>query len=338
MTTLAFIGNVMLGRGVSAELRDRDPRFAWGSALPILQAADAVIANLECVVTTGTGKSPLKPKKSFLRFDRFAVDILRAGNVRCVSLANNHVLDFGEGGLLDTLDQLDAAGIAHAGAGRTLAQASAPAILRLPDITIGIVGLTDKGPAFAAACRASGTHYIDVEAAPPPGIGLAGLAQYCAEKNADLAILSLHWGPDGVVDPSPTLREFAHVAIRAGFDVIHGHSSHVFHGVEIHRQRPVLYDCGDFIHGSALHGRERNDWSFIVLIDIARKRIERVRMIPVRLRHGRVDVAEGVEAAAICGRMLERCAAIGTPVTSKNRTLEIGCAAVVEAEPVTAGV
>lgn len=325
MTTLAFIGDVMLARGVNEELRHVAPESVWGTALPVLRAADAVIANLECAITTRTTPWTETPKLFHFRADPVAVEVLRAGNVRCVSLANNHILDFGEEGLLDTLDALDGAGIVHAGAGRTLAQASSPAILRLPDLTLGVVALTDNEPAFAATRRASETHYIDIESAPPPGIGLAGLAQYCHEKRADLAILSLHWGPNMVTAPSPRFRAFAQAAIEAGFDLIQGHSAHLFHGVELHRERPIFYDTGDFIVDYRVDQRLRNDWSFIFLVDVTQTRIERVRMIPVRLQYARVDLAAGAETDAICRRMIERCAALGTHVTAIDGALEIPC-------------
>lgn len=332
MTTLAFIGDVMLGRGVNAHLRHVEPESVWGTTLPVLRSAGAVIANLECAITPCETKNAMAPKAFHFRADSVAVAVLHAGNVRCVSLANNHSLDFGEDGLFDTLDALTVAGIAHAGAGRTLGHAAAPAIVRLPDLTLGIVGLTDNEPAFAATRRAAGTHYVDIDAGRPPGIGLAELASHCRERKADLSILSLHWGPNMVTAPSAHFREFAHAAIDAGFDLIHGHSAHLFHGVEIYRGRPILYDTGDFIDDYRTDERLRNDWSFIFLVDVTHAEIERVRLVPVRLEYGRVDLAKGDEAEAICRRMIERSVTLGTHVTAVDGTLTITCSAPVHEE------
>ena len=328
MTTLAFIGDVMLGRGVNAELRHVDAESVWGTTLPVLRSADAVIANLECAITQRERKNPLAPKAFHFRADPVAVDVLRAGNVRCVSLANNHSLDFGEDGFFDTLDALASADIAHAGAGRTLGHAAAPAIVHLPDLTLGIIGLTDNEPAFAATRRAAGTHYVDIEGAPPPGIGLAELASHCRERKADLSILSLHWGPNMVTAPSARFRDFAHAAIDAGFDVIHGHSAHVFQGVEIYRGRPIFYDTGDFIDDYRVDPHLRNDWSFVFLVDVVHTRIERVRLVPVHLEYGTVDLAIGDEAEAICSRMLNRSVVLGTHVTEVDGTLTMSCSGV----------
>ena len=113
---LALVGDVMLGRGVAAEIErpDRAPESFWGDKLPLLRGADLVIANLECAVTTHPVPWTRYPKVFHFKAPPRATEVLRAAGVRLVSLANNHTLDFEEQGLLDTLDHLDAAGIARA--------------------------------------------------------------------------------------------------------------------------------------------------------------------------------------------------------------------------------
>jgi poly-gamma-glutamate synthesis protein (capsule biosynthesis protein) len=288
-----------------------------------------VIANLECAITRQqTPISPVPSKVFHFRAEDAAVDVLRAGNVRCVSLANNHSLDFGDEGLFDTLDALDRAGVLHVGAGRALGHAAAPGILRLPRLTVAVTGLTDNEPSFAATSHGAGTHYVDIEHGPPPGIGLAQLASHCRERKADLAVLSLHWGPNMRSAPSEHFRDFAHAAIDAGFDLIHGHSAHVFQGIEIYRERPILYDTGDFLHDYRVDARLRNDWSFIFIAEVGRPpRIERLRLIPVRLNVARVDLAKGDESNAIRDRMIERCAALGTNAVKTVEELTIECEA-----------
>lgn len=338
MATLAFIGDVMLGRGVNRQLRHVAAESVWGTMLPILRSADAVIANLECAITQRETKNPLVAKAFHFRADPVAVDVLRAGNVRCVSLANNHTLDFGEDGLLDTLDALASAGIAHAGAGRTVGHAAAPAIVHLDSVSLGVVALTDNEPAFAATRRAAGTHYVAIEGAPPPGIALAELASTCRERKADLSILSMHWGPNMTTAPSAHFRDFAHAAIDAGFDIVHGHSAHVFHGVEIYRGRPILYDTGDFVDDYRVDPQLRNDWSFVFLVDLLHTRIERVRLLPVHLDFGTVNLAIGDDAEAICARMIDRSVLLGTQVTEVDGTLIIPCSNIRSTEEESAAV
>lgn len=94
--TIAFIGDVMLGRGVNEEIKEQPPEFFWGDVLPILQQADAVVANLECAITKHQQQYRRVPKVYHFRADPAAVDLLRVANIRCVNLANNHILDFEE--------------------------------------------------------------------------------------------------------------------------------------------------------------------------------------------------------------------------------------------------
>src|SRR3990172_6489520 len=131
--TLAFIGDVMLGRLVSREIeRKQPPESFWGDTLSVLKRADAVFANLECAVTPCKQKWNRTRKVFHFGAAPEAIEVLKAGNVRYVSLANNHILDFQEQGLFDTLKYLEQAGIHSAGAGRNLEEAMRPALINIP--------------------------------------------------------------------------------------------------------------------------------------------------------------------------------------------------------------
>ena len=321
MATLAFVGDLMLGRGVGEELRRVPPETVWGTTLPIVREADAVIANLACAITRQETPAALSQHLFAVRAASIAAEVLATGNVRCVSLANEHALDYGEEGLFDTLDALDHVRIAHAGAGRVLGQAAAPGIVHLPELTIGVVGLTDHEPSFAATPHAAGTHYLDITAGPPPGIGLVQLASHCRERKADVAVLSVHWATDMFTSPPLPFREFAHAAIEAGFDLVHGHSGHLTQGVEIYCGRPIFYDTASFLDDSAA------STSFLYLLDVTSSlRFERVRLIPVRIRNGRVNVATGDDASAIVRPMLDRCTALGSNSMEIDGSLVVECA------------
>ncbi len=312
--TIAFLGDVMLGRGVDEQIPHHRPESFWGTTLPILRGTDAVIANLECAITSSKQPWSRTPKMFFFGARPAAIKVLEAANIRCVALANNHILDYCEQGLLDTLRHLDAAGIGHAGAGRTRSEAEMPAIVRLTGLTIAMVSLTDNEPAFAATEKRAGTNYLDIEVEREPRTRLMAMAEACRDSGADISVLSLHWGPNMVTSPSKVFCAFARAAIDCGFDLIHGHSAHLFQGVEIYRERPIFYDTGDLIDDYAFDEILRNDWSFIFLVDVTGKRIERFRMVPVRLNFARVDLAEGDEREAISRRMINACGALGTKI------------------------
>ena len=131
---LALVGDVMLGRGVADEIPHRHPASFWGDTLPLLRQADVLIAGLECAITMHPVPWIRTPKVFHFRAPPQAVEVLGAAGVRVVALANNHTLDFEVQGLLDTLAYLDAAGIAHAGAGRNLAAARQSAVVVNADV------------------------------------------------------------------------------------------------------------------------------------------------------------------------------------------------------------
>jgi len=322
-TTLAFIGDVMLGRGVNEEIGRVPPESFWGDVLPLLQSADAVIANLECAITEFDRPWSKTIKVFHFRADPAAVEVLRAANIRCVSLANNHTLDFQEQGLLDTLRHLDAAGISRAGAGASLAEAAAPVVFQAGGLKIGVVAMTDNEPPFAAGPDRPGTNYMEISTDAAALARVESAAAQARQAGADLVVLSLHWGPNMVLTPSPLFASFAAAAVDRGVHVIHGHSAHVFQAVQLCGTRLILYSTGDFLDDYAVDPDLRNDWSFIFLVEADADGLRRLRMVPVRLHYAQVALARGSEFEAIRNRMRRLCAEFRTPVSDTPDGLEL---------------
>ena len=323
MVTIAFIGDVMLGRGVDELIGRNAPESFWGDVLPVLRAADAVVANLECAITAHTEPWSQTPKVFHFRARPEAVAVLRAANVRCVSLANNHTLDYQETGLLDTLSHLEAAGIRYAGAGPDLDAARAPAVIDAGGARLGVAAFTDNEPPFAAGPTGPGTGYLDIGGDPQAPRRVAHAVSAARDAGADLVVLSLHWGPNMVVCPPPPFGDFARAAIDSGVDLVYGHSAHVFQGVEVYRQRPILYDTGDFLDDYAIDAKLRNDWSFVFLVDVEGARMQKLRLRPVRLTYAEANFAAGDELAAIRTRMRALCAEFDTRLEDTEEGLEI---------------
>ncbi len=327
MPTLAFIGDVMLGRGVCEQLRWQQPEAFWGSTLPVLQSANAVIANLECAITRCENRWDRSPKVFYFRADIAAIDVLRAGNVRCVTLANNHTLDFGEEGLLETLRYLDLADIHHAGAGHNAEEAAAPAVFYAGNVRIGVISLTDNEPLFAAGEDRPGTNYVPIRTDEATMRRVQQSIDISRDMGAQFIILSPHWGPNMVLRPFPEHVDFAREVIRRGVDLVFGHSAHVFQAVERYEHGLIIYDAGDFLDDYAVDRQLRNDWSFIYLLEIDEQRMHRLRMIPVLLTYAQVDIAENRERDAICQRMISLCREFQTPLHVTPEGLEITLAA-----------
>jgi len=320
---LALLGDIMLGRGVNQEIPLHPPAHFWGTTLPILQSADAVFGNLECAITSHTHPWSKTYKVFHFRADPAAINLLKIANIQGVSLANNHSLDFEEQGLLDTLRHLDQADIVHVGVGTNLAQARAPAIITIKGLKVGFIAATDNEPVFAARENKPGTNYLSIELKPDTLTHLQQDIEGAKKAGAEFIILSLHWGPNMVQVPPARFRSFAQAAIDMGVDVIHGHSAHLFQGVEFYRHGVIFYDTGDFLDDYAVDSVLRNDWSFIFMLEIKGKRVHKVKLRPVRLKYAQTNLASGEEAEAIMTRMKKLCTPFGTVVQEVPKGLEL---------------
>lgn len=321
--TIAFLGDVMLGRGVAEDVGRREPASFWGDLVPILAASDLVVANLECAITKLTVPWTRTRKAFHFRAPPDAVEVLRAGRVGAVALANNHVLDFEEEGLLDTLRHLDTAGIAHAGAGETLDQAREPAVVAVGALAMGIAAFTDNEPGWAAGPGRPGTSQLRF--LPTPGalrIVERSVAR-AREKGASFIVLSLHWGYNMVERPPRPFRGFARAALERGVDLIHGHSAHIFQGVEIHHGKPILYDTGEALDDYAVDPVLRNDRSFVFLADVEGPRVRALRLVPILQQGTRVGLARGLDFEDACRRMQVLSAEMGTPTRPAPHGLTI---------------
>jgi len=299
--TLAFVGDVMLGRLVNRELQRRDPEWFWGDVLDLLKNADAVFANLECAITTSETRWRRSAKEFHFRADPRSIAVLKAGNVRFVSLANNHLLDFETRGLLDTIRHLDEAGIAHAGAGGNVTAAAAPAFVQAGKLTVAAFAVTDNMPEAAAGEASPGICYVD----PQHEDSGPTQAAFAAARNAgaDLVVVSAHLGPNMLDRPSPAIRAYKRRLAARGAHLIHGHSAHVVQGLERIGASLILHDAGDIIDDYAIDPDLRNDLSFIFLLDVTKSELRRVRLVPVRLYMAQVRHAPPDDAAWICNRM-----------------------------------
>ncbi|HEY9639649.1 MAG TPA: CapA family protein [Coleofasciculaceae cyanobacterium] len=329
--TLAFVGDVMLGRGVNEEILKRNSEgqlpiaseFFWGDVSPILNGADAVFANLECAITEHTQQCHRIAKLFHFRADPSAVDLLRAANIQCVSLANNHSLDFDDQGLLDTIHYLDDANIRHAGAGRNFHEAIAPAILPIADLSIGFIALTDNEIAFAAKHDHPGTYYLNIEPEPEVLAIVKNSVKQARDAGANFVILSAHWGPNMVTSPPQHFQDFAHAVIDCGVDLFYGHSAHLVQAVERYRHRLILYNTGDFLDDYAVDPVLHNNWSFVFLVNVGAHGIQQLKLIPVRLRYAQVELAKGKEFTDICAQLRSLCAKFNTPISDIPEGLEI---------------
>lgn len=348
--TIFLCGDVMLGRGIDQVLPfPNDPEihegsvdsalgyvrlaeeahgpiprpagfeYIWGDALDEWRrvAPDLRLVNLETAITRS---DTYEPKGINYRMSPENAGCLPAAGIDCCGLANNHVLDWGEPGLIETLQVLRRLGISTAGAGRNLAEATAPAVL----------AVSGKGRViiFCYAMMTSGTS-PDWSATPTkPGVNLLpdlsdGAVEQIARqvravrREGDVVVASIHWGTNWGYDIPNEHKRFAHALIdRAGISILHGHSSHHPIAIERYRNRLILYGSGDFFNdyeGIAGYEEFRGDLSlmYFVAADPTTGEIIDLEMTPLQIRRFRLNRATREDAEWLQRRLDRECRRFG---------------------------
>jgi poly-gamma-glutamate synthesis protein (capsule biosynthesis protein) len=302
------------------------PDYIWGDAIAEWEcmAPAARLVNLE---TSITGGDEYEPKGINYRMHPDNVGCLRAARLDICILANNHVLDYGPAGLVDTLESLERAGIRAVGAGRNRDEALKPVVHVLPRGQRLIV----------SACAHESSGVPDHWAAPigEPGIHLlpdlgedtaADMAARVARQKlpGDIAILSIHWGGNWGYDVPRQHINFAHRLVERGVDVVYGHSSHHVRPIEVYRGGLILYGCGDFIddyEGIAGYERYRDDLVLMFFPSLSPQtgRLSALEMTPLQIRRMRLNRASPADARWLCDTVNDISRAFGTQVSLTKR-------------------
>jgi poly-gamma-glutamate capsule biosynthesis protein CapA/YwtB (metallophosphatase superfamily) len=277
------------------------PAYIWGDAREILEKAapDVRIINLETSITTS--EAYWRGKGINYRMHPANIPCLTVAGIDVVSLANNHVIDWGYAGLAETLRTLVKAGLKTAGAGNTAAEASAPAIVELKGkgrVLVFTYGSETSGipPDWAAGRDKPGVNLLpDLSDA---GVGEVRSAVRAVKRPGDVVVASIHWGGNwGYGIPAERIALAHRLIDEAGVDAIHGHSSHHPQGIEVYRGRPIIYGCGDFINdyeGIRGNGQFRGELSLMYFLQVesATGRLISLKMKPTRIRSFRVQRAD----------------------------------------------
>jgi poly-gamma-glutamate synthesis protein (capsule biosynthesis protein) len=307
---LGLAGDTMLGRKVGERLATAAPQDLFaGGVVDAAREADLLVVNLECAISDRGARWPDPRKPFFFRAPPVAAEVLAHLGVGCVTLANNHALDFGPEALLDTFRHLRDAGIAWVGAGADEAAARAPAVIERAGCRIGVVGATDHPHEFAAGPDRPGVAYADLRRECP-----AWLLGTVRDIEADVVLVTPHWGPNTVAAPVTHVRTAAASLLDAGATLIAGHSAHVFHGVVTR----VLYDLGDFIDDYARDPDLHNELGLLWLVSFAGSCPTLVEAVPITLEYCHTRLAVGAEHRWIGARLRRACGALGTEVGERG--------------------
>lgn len=308
--SIGFAGDAMLGRMVNETLKTKSSEYIWGNIRDILLNNDFNIVNLE---TTLTNSEEIVPKVFNFKSDPNNIQVLKNANISVVNVANNHIKDFNIKGMLETLFTLNNAGIEYVGAGRTVGQARNPVILEKNGIKIGVLGATDNEPTWAASDNFPGVNYFSVN-------NLQNLLQNISElkKQVDIVIISLHWGPNMRQKPTDDFIAAAHAMVDSGADIIHGHSAHVFQGIELYKNSIIMYDTGDLVDDYAVDLELRNDLSFLFILNISKNGVCKVELTPIKISMTQVNLAPKDDAKWSLNRIKQLSQEFNTAVEINN--------------------
>ncbi len=303
----------MLGRTVNEVLYLNNFSWVWGNTIKFFHNSDLRLINLECVISS---KGKPDPRSYFhFRANPKAIKVLKKAKIDFVSIANNHVMDFGEEALIEMLELLRKNKIAYAGAGKNIEEASRPAFLEKSNFKISIISAADHPKWWEADKNKPGINFISIDSIKH--LERIKKSIEIAKRVADIIIFSCHIGPHFRTRPSKEFINFARKILDLGADVYWGHSNHIPQGVEIYNEKIIIYDSGDFVDDYAVDKFEyfSNDQSFIFILKINKnKKIDSLELIPVKIDSFKmqVNLAEGEDFDLICSSMIRLCEDFGT--------------------------
>jgi poly-gamma-glutamate synthesis protein (capsule biosynthesis protein) len=353
-TTLFVAGDVMTGRGIDQILaRPGDPQlfepyvrsalsyvdiaerssgpiargvdaaYIWGDALAEIDrlAPAARIVNLETAVTARG--EPCPDKDIHYRMHPANVGCISAAAIDCCVLANNHVLDWGQQALADTLATLRGAGLHCAGAGENEHRAQEPALIETTGgrrvLVFACATLGSGVPRdWAAAGSRAGVNLIEEPSDHAADLLASRISAHMG--TGDLVVVSIHWGGNWGYQVTRSQRSFAHRLVDSGLvHLVHGHSSHHSRPIEIYRACPILYGCGDLINdyeGIAGHESYRPELALLYFPTFAQStaRLVELRMVPLRLRRFRLERASQEDARWLAATLSRESSAFGVRV------------------------
>lgn len=273
--TICAVGDVNFGGRLHYVGQQNGLAYFFKQVKPLLSTADLTVANLECALSDRG--SPVPGKKFTFRGSPEAVAVLRWTGIDAVSVANNHARDFGEVAFLDTLEHLNTGGVVYVGGGRGAAEAYEHRIVKASGKNIALLAFCDILPGGWAAADSR------------PGVASARNtvrmleAVRRARKEADLVIVSVHWGIEYDYRPTERQKNLAHALVDAGADLVVGHHPHVVQPLEFYRGALIAYSLGNFVFSP---GGSPGLFSCILKVGYCGRAVSEIEIVPVVLSNG----------------------------------------------------
>ncbi len=309
-----------------------DDHYIWGDALEEFERVqpEVKIINLETSITTHDKFWPGKGIQ--YRMHPLNTTCLSVLSDLCCSLANNHVMDWSREGLEQTLSELDKHGIAHSGSGNDAGSSREPAVLPVAGkgrVLVFAYGLCSSGipRSWEAGKNLSGVNLLkDLSQSSVMEISILIDS---LKRPGDIVVLSVHWGENWGYEIEKEEVEFAHNLIEnAQVDLFYGHSSHHFKGIEVYRNKLILYGCGDFINDyEGIGGQEnfRGDLSLMYFpkIDAVTGDLLELEISPLVMRNFSLQKARNKDLRWTAKRLNRECKRFNSTVSLQNGLLHL---------------
>lgn len=301
------VGDIMLAGSGSATFRRLGYFYPFEAVASELRSADISVGNLEAPLARGG--TEFVDKKFRFKVPPAAAPALKQAGFSVLTLANNHMMDFGAEALQETLRNLDKAGILHTGAGETLSAGRKAAI----------VNIRGKKVAFLAYSITLPDEFYATSARPGtvpgyPAYYLQDIAR--AKSAADYVVVSFHWGSELATYPNQHQVSTAHRSVEAGADVVLGHHPHVLQGIERYKGKLILYSLGNFAFGTTSRISDRSVIARITL----REGGEDLELIPVNVLNKEVRYQPRILRGAIGMEVVDRLQRLSGPFGTRLRT------------------
>ena len=294
---IACVGDIMcgdsfyaLGQGVRSALDRHGGDFLPDKIVDVLHGHELVLCNVECVLSD-IGRKENNMRRLHMRGRPEAAEWLAQWGITVANVANNHILEQGVGAAVDTVRQLQSAGIKTVGAGEKECFQSG----------IGTVTLTfgDQSVTILGACFHSGKYALSSELNEV-------LSLIRAEaRRGNMVIVSVHWGDELIDRPSIWQRQVAREFVNTGASLIAGHHPHVVQGLDSCDSALTAYSLGNFIFDGFL---EATGWSVILSVTISGKKVIKWETIPIlRGEDYRPTLARGERKDEIQREITRRC-------------------------------
>jgi len=279
--TIALVGDIMFAGHVGDTLRTKGADYIFEGYGEHFKEADIAFANLETAISHRG--QPMEDKEFTFRSSPLVAEALKKYNISAVSIANNHVLDYGYDAFEDTLTALENNGVKYSGGGRNKEEALKGTIIEKKGIKVGFIAFsrvvpvvdwyaTDKKPGILGAYKVHEPEVLEL---------IRGFKSKC-----DVLVVSVHWGKEGSLEARDAEIESARNMIDSGADIIMGHHPHVVQGIEIYKDKPIFYSLGNFI----FTGSRFEDGNKTIMAKVrisSDKKVESIEVVPGIIKSGR---------------------------------------------------